>query len=167
MEFRRTIDQDVNKIIEIINQAQEYFKENNIDQWQDGYPNLEVIKEDIKNGYSYVLLKDNEIVATGAISFEKEPTYERIYDGQWYSHGEYAVIHRIAVDRNLKGQGLGIEIIKEAEKLALKNGIHSIKIDTHEHNISMQKLLQKNGFQYCGIIYLMDNSKRMAFEKIL
>ena len=43
----------------------------------------------------------------------------------------------------------------------------SIKVDTHEQNLSMQKLLRKNNFEHCGIIYLQDNSKRIAFEKIL
>lgn len=167
MEFRRTVEEDVNRVMEIIKQAQEYLKESNIDQWQNGYPNLQIIKEDIKNGWSYVLLKDNDIVATAAISFDKEATYEQIYDGKWLSNDDYAVIHRIAVDRNLKGLGLGAEIMKEAEKLMLARGVHSIKIDTHEHNISMQKLLKKNGFQYCGVIFLEDHSKRVAFEKII
>ena len=44
---------------------------------------------------------------------------------------------------------------------------NSIKIDTHKDNISMQKLLEKNDFKYCGIIYLEDGSQRIAFEKII
>ena len=44
-------------------------------------------------------------------------------------------------------------------------GIKNIKIDTHEDNLIMQKLLEKNSFKYCGVIYLLDGSKRIAFEK--
>ena len=44
---------------------------------------------------------------------------------------------------------------------------HINLIDTHEDNQSMQKLLAKNQFSYCGIIYLSDGSKRLAFEKVL
>ena len=43
----------------------------------------------------------------------------------------------------------------------------SIKVDTHKDNISMQKLLRKNDFKYCGIIYLEDGSERIAFEKLI
>jgi hypothetical protein len=32
---------------------------------------------------------------------------------------------------------------------------------------SGERLLQKNGFKYCGIIYLEDQEERIAFEKIL
>lgn len=35
----------------------------------------------------------------------------------------------------------------------------------HEDNILMQSLLKKNGFEYCGIVYLEDGGKRVAFEK--
>ena len=31
----------------------------------------------------------------------------------------------------------------------------------------MQRLLEKSGFKYCGIIYLEDGNERIAFEKII
>lgn len=165
MEFRKAVKTDVNNIMNIIRQAQDYFKELWINQWQNNYPNAEIISNDIDNKNSYVLLKDNNIVATAAVSFDGEKTYDSIYEGQWISDDEYAVIHRIAVDGNYKGLGLASEIMKNVEQLCLNKGVYSIKVDTHEENLSMQNLLKKNKFQYCGIIYLEDGSKRIAFEK--
>lgn len=167
MEFRKAAETDINNIMNIIKQAQTYFKEQGINQWQNNYPNVETISNDIANKNSYVLLKDNNIVATAAVSFDGEKTYNSIYEGEWISNNEYAVIHRIAVDNTYKGLGLSSQIIKHVEELCLNKGVHSIKVDTHEENISMQKLLKKNKFQYCGIIYLEDGSKRIAFEKTL
>jgi len=167
VEFRRAVKTDINNIMNIIKQAQAYFKEQGINQWQDNYPNNETISHDIDDKNSYVLIKDNNIVATAAVSFDGEKTYEAIYEGEWISGNEYAVIHRIAVDSTYKGLGLSSQIIKNVEQLCLNKGIYSIKVDTHEENISMQKLLEKNKFKYCGIIYLEDRSKRIAFEKIL
>ena len=102
-----------------------------------------------------------------SISFDGEKTYESIYEGKWITNNKFAVIHRIAVDNNYKGLGLSSKIIKYVEELCLNKDVYSIKIDTHEENISMQKLLEKNDFKYCGIIYLADKSKRVAFEKVL
>jgi RimJ/RimL family protein N-acetyltransferase len=167
MQFRKAVETDINNIMNIIKQAQVYFKEQGINQWQDNYPNIETIRNDIMDKNGYVLLKDNNIVVTVAVSFDKEKTYDSIYDGEWISNNEYAVIHRMAVDNNYKGLGLSSQIIKNTEQLCLNKGVHSIKVDTHEENLSMQKLLKKNKFQYCGIIYLEDKSKRIAFEKIL
>ncbi len=167
MEFRKTVKTDINDVMNIIRQAQVYFKELGINQWQNDYPNVEIINNDIDNENSYVLLKDNNIVATAVISFEEEKTYDSIYEGQWISNKEYAVIHRIAVNNNYKGLGISSKIIRNVEQLCLKKGVYSIKVDTHEENLSMQKMLKKNQFQYCGVIYLEDGSKRIAFEKIL
>ncbi|WP_455537802.1 GNAT family N-acetyltransferase [Terrisporobacter sp.] len=165
MEFRQSVKSDIPKVMSIIKQAQAYFKENNIDQWQNGYPNEGIIDNDIKNEESYVMIKDGEVVATTVISFREELTYKDIIDGKWLTNGEYGVIHRIAVDNNYKGLGISHKIIKYAENLCLEQGVHSIKIDTHEENVPMQSLLKKNGFKYCGVIYLEDGAKRVAFEK--
>ena len=57
MEFRKTIKTDIDSVMNIIRQAQEYFKIQGINQWQDNYPNPDVINSDIAKGESYVLLK--------------------------------------------------------------------------------------------------------------
>ena len=164
MEFRKSIKSDLDNIMIIIKEAQKYFKENNIDQWQDNYPNEETILNDINNETSYVLVNDNDVVATASISFEEEKTYKNIVEN-WLTNDRYVVIHRIAVSNDYKGLRLSSTILDNAKALALKNSIHSIKIDTHKDNKAMQRVLKKNNFTYCGIIYLEDNSERIAFEK--
>ena len=166
MNFRRSNKNDINKIMEMIEEAKEYFKSNNIDQWQDGYPNYQVILDDINKGYSFVFIENDNIVASVAVSFEGENTYDKIYEGQWLSIQSYCVIHRLVVDSRLKGNGISSKIIKKIEEICLENNIHSIKIDTHKENLSMQKLLKKNNFSYCGIIYLEGKAPRVAFEKL-
>ena len=59
------------------------------------------------------------------------------------------------------------EMIKQTELMCNKKSVGSIKVDTHEDNQAMQRSLIKNGFDYCGVIYLADGSKRVAFEKCL
>lgn len=167
VEFRKSVKEDINYIMDIIKQAQAYLREKGIPQWQNGYPNSEIISRDIEDNNSYVLVRDGRIVGTAVISFEGEKTYDCIYNGQWLSDKPYAVIHRIAVDSSLKGQGFAAVILAEAEKLCLKRSVHSLKVDTHEKNLSMQTLLKKNGYIYCGIIYLEDKSERVAFEKVI
>lgn len=167
MKFRKADESDISAVMNIIKQAQRYFKGMGIDQWQNNYPNTETIRNDIDHKHSYVLQKGDKIVATVAVSFDGEKTYDSIYEGKWIAESEYAVIHRIAVDNNHKGIGLSLEIVKDIEQICFSKGVYSIKVDTHEANLSMQRLLEKNGFRYCGIIYLHDGSKRMAFEKVL
>lgn len=50
--------------MDLINQAKEYFKDNNINQWQKGYPDISTILDDIISGNSYVLSKHSHTYGT-------------------------------------------------------------------------------------------------------
>lgn len=167
MNFRIATASDKDKIMEIIKQAQEYLKIKGVDQWQDNYPNLNIIKDDIDKRKSYVLEENGKIVATVAVSFNDEKTYDKIYNGKWITENDYAVIHRIAVANNYKGKRISSEILAHIEKMCLQKNVHSIKVDTHEQNESMRKMLSNNGFRYCGIIYLENGNERVAYEKVI
>lgn len=167
MEFRKATLSDTSSILEIIRQAQAYLKSQGINQWQNNYPTMETIRKDIENQNSYVLIKDGFILGTVAVSFDGEKTYEKIYEGEWKTNQPYAVVHRIALREEYKGQGLSSVIMDRIEAMCRERGVYSIKVDTHEENLSMQRSLQKCGFEYCGVIYLTDYSKRIAFEKVL
>ncbi|MDY5094645.1 MAG: GNAT family N-acetyltransferase, partial [Faecalimonas umbilicata] len=39
-----------------------------------------------------------------------------------------------------------------------------IRVDTHEANLPMQRLLEKNGFVKCGKIQVADGTERIAFQ---
>lgn len=167
MQFRKAVRADLYAIMNIIKQAQSALFVQGVNQWQDGYPNHEVISLDIAAGSAYVCVIDGLVAAFFVISYDEETAYDDIYDGQWLSLDEYAVLHRIAVAEHHKGRGLATEIICFAEQSCLDRGIHSIKIDTHRDNKPMQRLLAKNDFRYCGIIYLTDGQARIAFEKCI
>ncbi len=167
-KIEKTQLDELDKVMNIFSQAKAALKRMNVDQWQNGYPSKEVILSDIHNKISYVLKKDNDIVATAVIFSANEPTYNKIYDGVWLTNEEsYCVIHRIAVKDEYKGQNIASYIVSFAEESARKNNTASIRVDTHRDNLPMQRMLQKNGFIYCGIIYLADGKERFAFEKPL
>lgn len=167
MELRKACKSEIDEIMNIIKVAQNHFKDNGIDQWQNNYPNHQVIEKDIENNSSYVLIENNKVLGTAMVSFDGEENYNKIYEGDWLSHEKYAVIHRIALDFNSRGTGLASLFMTEIEKLCKEKGISSIKVDTHRENIPMQKLLLKNGYKKCGIIYLADKNERIGFEKLI
>lgn len=164
MKIRCTELKDVNQVIELIDAAKEYFKTSAINQWQNGYPNEDSILEDINNKISYVVEDFGKILGTAVISFDVDPNYN-VIEGQWIGNENYAVIHRVAINPNYKGLGIGTKIIEFAECEAQKLNVNFIRIDTHEDNTSMRKLIVKNNFSYCGIIYVLDKTPRLAFEK--
>lgn len=86
-------------------------------------------------------------------------------EGKWLQDNAYIVVHRIAIRNDQKGKGLAKIIIDEGLKLYPKKP--SIRMDTHDDNLSMQRFLIKYGFEYCGTIYLENKETRRAYEKIL
>ena len=167
MIIRRTDYGDLPAVMEIINAAKRFFRENGIDQWQRGTPNEEMIKEDIKNGESYVAEIDGKVCATVMISLRGEPTYRVINNGKWLNDGSYGVLHRIAVSPDCKKSGIATAFVKKAEEITREAGFLSLRADTHNDNKPMRGMLTKNGFTLCGGITLADGSSRWGFEKII
>lgn len=152
---------DIEDIMKIIDQAKVFLNANNINQWQDGYPNVETIKNDILKQQLYVV-KENEFVVGLFALIDYEKTYDHIYEGEWLNDSNYIAVHRIAILNEYKGKGVAKYIFDQ-----LKKEYNHIRVDTHELNINMQKCLLKNDFKYCGIIYLdraESDTKRLAYE---
>lgn len=183
MNFRKSTFDDIDRILEIIEKAKAELKKMGLDQWQKGYPNREVIERDVKKGISYVLeetAENNEnsgekvsgkIVGTIVLSPEREEPYSKI-EGKWITDDDdYMVVHRLAVDSDVKNKGLATKILEFSEGVCIENKILSLKADTHENNEPMKRLLAKNGFSFCGLIYLDREpdlgAKRTAYEKII
>ena len=97
------------------------------------------------------------IVGTFVLREGADPTYAKIYSGQWLSQEAYATIHRIAGTGEVGG------LLSHAVAYARKRHQH-LRIDTHRDNAVMQKAINKAGFVYCGIIHCRDGSDRLAYE---
>ena len=84
-------------------EIERFFKENGIDQWQNGYPNLESTIKDIENGHSFVICDEDKVIATAAIIDDVDPNYAYIEDGEWLSNFDYVCVHRVATLPDYKG----------------------------------------------------------------
>ncbi|NDO47704.1 GNAT family N-acetyltransferase [Clostridium sp. MD294] len=157
--------EDIEIAMNMIDDGKKYLRQQGIDQWQTGYPDIEIVKEDIMCNRGYFVTDGVNELAYMCVDFEGEPAYKNI-KGQWKSNEDYAVIHRLVASKQKVGKGLSDIIIQLVEKLCKQKGINSIKVDTDNKNKIMQHVLQKNGFVYCGTVWFVDSDK-IAFEKIL
>lgn len=158
MEIRHTTPEDIPFLEEVFATAREFMiATGNPTQWTDGYPKNELVLEDISRGDSFVCIEDGAIVGSFVLRPGNDPTYEKIYEGVWKNDNPYATIHRIASNGKVKG------VFAKAIEYALQN-YSTIRIDTHKDNVVMQHLVEKAGFEYCGIIYCWDGSERLAYQ---
>ena len=181
VKIRKTTNEDIDALMCIFDEARKTIAALGIDQWQDGYPNTPVIEDDVKKGYSHCAeLGDasgtSAVCATFALVGDGDPCYDRIFDGNWlYDAGtselgadiKYLAIHRVAISVSCRGCGIASQMIDFATEYARKMGKSSLRIDTHEGNVVMRKMLAKQGFTHCGTILLASGDKRVAYEKLI
>ncbi len=163
--FRKAVPADIPPIWDILQQAILRRKADGSQQWQDGYPNPEVIQEDIEKGVGFVLTAENTIVGYSAVLINDEPAYAQI-TGKWLTNADFVVVHRVAISEKHLGKGLAQKILKFIEDFARNHNIYSVKADTNYDNLAMMKTFEKAGYTYCGEIYVR-GGLRKAYEKVL
>lgn len=150
--------QDMDQILNIYQLARDFMQKNgNRNQWANNHPPRNMLENDISHNNLYVCVHDYIIHGVFAFIIGEDSTYIYIENGAWKNDEIYGTIHRIASDGVKKG--IFTECIEYCKML-----INNIRIDTHQDNLIMQHLIQKNGFDPCGIIYVHDGSPRLAYQ---
>jgi len=159
MKIRKTKPEEIDTLINIFFMAKAFMeKTGNGNQWIAGYPSRELIAQNIADGDSYVCLDDtDEILATFFFRIGPDETYAEIFDGKWLNDEPYGVVHRLASTGKVKG------ISDYCLKWCFGH-CENIRVDTHKDNKVMQNAFIRNGFVYCGIIYIKNGTQRMAFQ---
>ena len=73
--LRKAKNNELDKILQIINEGKQFLKQQGINQWQHGSPGCSDVENDIKQETSYVYELDGEIVGTAMLN-----TYDADYE---------------------------------------------------------------------------------------
>lgn len=158
MNIRKSTMDDLDAILSIYERARAFMAEKgNPHQWGGGYPEKERVIKDIELGHSYVCTSQDNIAAVFYFAQEEDASYSKIIEGDWKNQEPYGVVHRIASAEGGKGSA-SFCLLWCMEQTG------NLRMDTHEDNIPMQRLLQKHGFVRCGIIFVEDGSRRLAYQ---
>jgi len=160
MNIRIAQKRDIDAIMDIYNAAKQFMQATgNGNQWIAGYPSMELIMNSIEKESQYVCVdEEKEIIGTFYFNIENDKTYEKIYDGRWLNDQPYGVIHRLASNGKQKG-------IADFCFQWCYDQHHNIRVDTHQDNTIMQKIIKKNGYARCGIVHIANGTERIAFQK--
>lgn len=160
MLIRPTEINELPFVMEIYEYARSFMRANgNTTQWVNGYPSEELIRQEIVDRHSFVCIGvQGELLGTFCFILGDDPTYQQIYEGAWLNDGPYGVIHRMATNGKQKG-------VADACLEWCAERSDNIRVDTHRDNLVMQHILEKRGFQRCGIIYVGDGTERIAYQR--
>lgn len=160
INIRLAVSGDLDALMAIFDKAKSFMRSvGNHNQWINGYPQRELIADEIERGHCYVCeTEEHGTCAAFCMIAGDDPTYSYI-EGAWLSDRPYVTIHRLGSDGRVRGIG------KACFDFARRQGVN-IRVDTHADNRPMQNLVTGYGFKYCGVIYLENGDPRLAYELI-
>ena len=158
MDIRLATHADLDELDRVFACARDTMRASgNPSQWWPGYPERELLLDDIDRGQLYAVEHEGRICGAFVYALGDDPTYAVIEQGEWLDDEPYGTIHRIASDGTCRGLF--------GEILAYCRGVQpNVRVDTHVDNAIMRHLVEKAGFVYCGIIHIEDGSPRLAYQ---
>lgn len=131
-----------NVIIELNNQG--------IDQWDEIYPDIDVIKRDLNKKNAYGYFEKNELVGYVAINEEYPDEYNEI---KWViNKPKFLITHRLCINPGKQGKGIAKQLISFTEKYAKDNNHSSIRLDAFSKNPNALQLYENLGYQKAGCV---------------
>ena len=109
-----------------------------------------------------------------------EADYDTVTEGAWLTSSPntprdgaatYLVMHRLAVSAKARRRGVANALLTAGVERARELGLTSVRVDTHEGNVPMQRGFEKAGFTRCCAIEISDpgelSRRRIGFELVL
>ena len=120
-------------IITLLKEVAQWLQHKEVDQWQYllGEEATAEILEAIREKYTYVVTKEEEIVGTVTVSPKQSEWDEYIFGKEEVSDSLY--VHRFAVKRKYKGNGIGEWMLRWIEE-NVQHDKEYLKLDCVGHN---------------------------------
>ena len=164
LEFRPAAIHEFEEVKKIYSDAITHMQNLGIDQWDDVYPNDNIIRRDIESKQLYVFLNDSIPISAIALNDLHMPEYSEV---QWtYQDTKFLVVHRLCVSPSKQGQGFAKKTMQCAETIAKEKGYESIRLDAYSKNPAALGLYKKLGYIHAGEV---ESRKGMfyCFEKLI
>jgi ribosomal protein S18 acetylase RimI-like enzyme len=166
MIIRKANKEDLENIMKMYKSCVTGMLENGIDQWDDTYPNTEIISEDLNVGTYYVSEMDGAIIGGVNIDKNQDDTYLAL---DWEDKSDsFLVVHRLGVKEEFWNKKIGKDLMLFTEKLVIEKGLKSIRLDTYSGNPKAMEFYRRLGYIELGTIDLKpEKDKYYCFEKII
>ncbi len=151
MLIRQALSSDIPAMLQLLARIVPVMRAGGNFQWDNAYPNRQVFEEDIRSGQLWVAVLDAQIAGFAAITTDQEPEYAQV---GWDLSEPAIVTHRLAVDLEFRGRGVGKALLVRAEEEAARRGIRVLRIDTNTNNAATNSLFPALGYRFSGEIGL-------------
>ncbi|WP_320051957.1 GNAT family N-acetyltransferase [uncultured Acetobacteroides sp.] len=148
--IRQSKKRDAAKLMAVVKAASSAMLAKGIDQWDEIYPNSDVLKDDIGKGELFVLEENGAIKGMVVLNEFQDKEYA---DVCWaLTEGRQLVVHRLCVHPDYQGVGVGKRLMAFAEDYAQRNGYSSIRLDCFTQNPASVALYERLGYAKAGTV---------------
>jgi ribosomal protein S18 acetylase RimI-like enzyme len=163
-KFRLAVIEDSAAIVLLYKNAVKLMRSQNIDQWDEIYPNEDIILNDIEKRQMYLLVKNTKIASAVVLNEEQDEEYKK---GDWScKDGNIAVLHRLCVHPNFQNMGVGRETLLCVESVLIEAGYSAIRLDTFVQNPKALRLYDRLDYKQTGTVTFR-KGEFCLFEKLL
>ncbi|MFA9376045.1 MAG: GNAT family N-acetyltransferase [Lachnotalea sp.] len=150
IEFRKAEEQDLNAVFLVFTDAIDEMIRHNILQWDELYPDRNILYNDIQSRQLYIGMIEDKIASVFVLNQECDEEYT---DGNWeYPNATYYVIHRLCVNPHFQNRGIGLTTMKHIHKEMKQIGIETIRLDSYTLNPYAVKMYTKLGYNKVGYV---------------
>ncbi|MGW1454268.1 GNAT family N-acetyltransferase [Salegentibacter agarivorans] len=158
---------DLREIKKLTEACAKALQQQNIFQWNEHYPSLEKLQNDIEKQELYVFEEENMIIAIIVLTPNMDEVYRNI---NWLRKtGNNLYVHRLATQPEFWGKGYARKMMDFAEEFAKNKNFTSIRLDTFSKNIRNQKFYEARGYTKLGNVYFPHKNEYPfhCYEKLL
>lgn len=147
MIIRQAEQSDLEHIVRWRQEAAQWLSDLGSDQWSDvGLSDesfLARVQKSIRDGETWMANYGNRPVGTIAID-------EWTDDGLWTPAevSDAMFVHRMIIDRDFAGQGIGAALLNQAEQIAASKGKEWIRLDAWTSNMELHRYYESRNFQH-------------------
>ena len=158
------------EIFSIYTQCKAYMEEQKIFQWFDGYPTIDIVEDDIKNGWIYCMNDNGKCIGVVSVNDVEDEEYSEVnwkdYDGD--RNNSVMVVHRLAVLPEYQKKGIASLLMDFAEDLIEERNCSSIRLDTYSANERAINFYEKRGYEKRGEVFFTGRTLPfICYEKVL
>lgn len=148
--FTLARDRDLDEIFAIFRAAIDEMERQGIHQWDEVYPDRDILRRDIIVGQLFIGRIQSKIVCAYVLNSECDIEYQL---GDWKYPREYArIVHRLCVHPNYQNQGIARSTMLHIEQQAKLLGASSIRLDAFTLNPYALRLYEKLGYNCVGTV---------------
>ena len=164
--IRQAKAEDLEAVMALIQATVAVMHQEGNHQWSEVYPVREDFAQDIEEGTLFVDCDEhNRPQGVVCLNDQQLEAYRGL---DWQLDAPALVIHRLAVDPRARRQGIGTNLMRFAEQMALQQGLGQVRTDTYHCNERMQALFEKMGYRQVGQCYFVEDLAAFyCYEKLL